>query len=160
MAQTSLGQRDVRATPLQMALVAAGIANEGVVMRPYLVEAVLDADGAGVEATDPAVLSRFITADAAASLAEMMEQAVISGTGWRAAVPGLKVAGKTGTAEVPGGAPHVWFIGFASVQGAPDGGTIAIAVLVESGGDRGEDGTGGSVAAPIAGAVFEAWRDG
>ena len=84
----------------------------------------------------------------------MMDQVVFSGTGWRAAVPGLQVFGKTGTAEVPDAAPHTWFVGFATDA---DDNTIALAVLVESGGYRGEEGTGGSVAAPVAQAVFSAW---
>jgi len=83
-----------------------------------------------------------------------MEGVVTSGTGRRASVPGVRIAGKTGTAEVPDSAPHAWFIGFGPVDPEPDDPQIAIAVLVESGGDAGEAATGGTVAAPIAQQVF------
>lgn len=157
LAQTALGQRDVRATPLQMALVAAAAANQGVVMRPYLVEAVLDADGRETSRTRPSSWKQAMTREVAAALTQMMERVVSDGTGWRAAVEGVRVAGKTGTAEVPGGAPDVWFIGFAPVDAAPGEPRIALAVLVEDGGTLGEDGSGGSVAAPIARAVLTAF---
>jgi peptidoglycan glycosyltransferase len=84
----------------------------------------------------------------------MMEQVVSSGTGRKAAVPGVRIAGKTGTAEVTGQAPHAWFIGFGPVSPAEGEQSIALAVVVESGGDFGESATGGSVAAPIAQKVF------
>jgi peptidoglycan glycosyltransferase len=82
-----------------------------------------------------------------------MERVVVSGTGTRATVPNVRVAGKTGTAETGVGPPHLWFIGFAPVERP----TIALAVLVESGGDAGENATGGSVAAPIAQELFAYW---
>lgn len=157
LAQTALGQRDVRATPLQMALVAAAAANRGVIMRPYLVGAILDADGVTTRSTRPAPWRRAMAEDTAEALSTMMEQVVAAGTGWRAAVPGVRVAGKTGTAEVPGGAPDVWFIGFGPVEPEPGEPQIAVAVLVEDGGTLGEEGSGGSVAAPIAQAVMAAF---
>jgi peptidoglycan glycosyltransferase len=160
LAQTALGQRDVRATPLQMALVAAAVANRGVAMRPYLVAAILDADGEETSRTRASFWRRAMQQATAAALEQMMEQVVANGTGWRAAVPGFRVAGKTGTAEVPGGAPDVWFIGFGPVGAEPGEPRIALAVLVEDGGRLGEDGSGGSVAAPIAQAVLAAFFSG
>ncbi len=156
LAQTALGQRDVQATPIQMALVAAAVANDGIIMRPYLVGMITDSGGHPVSIATPHAWLHAMSDESAADLSDMMEQVVLSGTGWRAAVPGLRVFGKTGTAEVPDAAPHTWFVGFATDT---DGDTIAVAVLVESGGYRGEEGTGSSVAAPIAQAVFSAWAN-
>jgi peptidoglycan glycosyltransferase len=157
LAQTAIGQRDVRATPLQMALVAAAVANDGESMRPHLVDAILDDDGAVVDQISPRLWRTAMEPGSAADLAAMMEGVVEAGTGRAAAVPGLRVAGKTGTAEAGGDAPHAWFIGFAPVDAAPGEASIAVAVLVESGGALGDRGSGGTVAAPIARAVFEAW---
>ncbi len=157
VAQTALGQRDVRTTPLHMALVAAGVANGGTIMVPRLVDEVLDADGEVVGKREPVEWRRATSPATAAVLTELMERAVASGTGRRAAVPGVRVAGKTGTAEVPERPPHAWFAGFAPVGAAPQDRQIAVAVLVESGGEVGETATGGIVAAPIAGAVIAAW---
>ena len=153
LAQTAIGQRDVRATPLQMALAAAAVANEGRLMTPYLVEETFDRDLNVVEVTEPVVWQRAISPGTAVVLTELMEDAVDNGTGRAARIEGVRVAGKTGTAEVPGAAPHAWFVGFAPVD-AP---RIAVAVVVESGGALGDEATGGSVAAPIARAVMKAW---
>ncbi len=156
-AQNALGQRDVRATPMQMALVAAAVANEGNIMIPFVVADVFTHDGRIESSTQPTLWRRAISPASAAVLSDMMEKAVISGTGHNAAVPDLRVAGKTGTAEVTGSAPDVWFIGFAPVDPEPGERRIALAVLLENGGPAGETASGGSVAAPIAAKLFEAY---
>ncbi|HSL26235.1 MAG TPA: penicillin-binding transpeptidase domain-containing protein [Acidimicrobiia bacterium] len=153
LGQSGIGERDVRATPLEMALVAGAIANQGVRMDPFLVARVFDADGAEVEVTEPAPAGQALTVESAVELAQMMERVVTEGTGRLAAVPGVRVAGKTGTATGEQGRPHVWFIGFAPVEQP----TIAVAVLIESGGDVGESASGGSLAAPIAAALIGEW---
>ncbi|MEA2002115.1 MAG: penicillin-binding transpeptidase domain-containing protein [Actinomycetota bacterium] len=159
VAQSAIGQRDVRATPLQMALTAAAVANDGEIMVPYLVEEIFNADGVVEESAEPVTWLRATSPGAATALADLMEGVVTSGTGRRASVPGTRIAGKTGTAEVPEKAPHAWFIGFGPVGAASDERQIALAVLVESGGDAGEAATGGTVAAPIAQAVFAEFFD-
>ncbi len=156
LAQSAIGERDVKASPLVMAMVAAGIANGGEVMEPHIVASVFDADGNQIRSIPPRALARAMSPATAAVLAQLMERVVTEGTGSRASVAGVRVGGKTGTASRPGGAPNVWFIGFAPA----DDPTIAIAVLVEDGGFAGDTATGGSVAAPIARAVIEAWTTG
>jgi peptidoglycan glycosyltransferase len=157
LAQTAIGQRDLQATPLQMALVAAAIANGGEVMTPHLIAEVFDADGEVEATTKPEVWRRAVSPATAAVLTDLMERVVTGGTGTRAAVPGFRIAGKTGTAEIPEASPHAWFIGFGPVEPMPGVTPIAIAVLVESGGAAGENATGGAVAAPIARRVFAEW---
>jgi peptidoglycan glycosyltransferase len=153
LAQASIGQFDVRATPLQMAMVAAGIANRGVVMQPYLVNRIRSSDLDTVSQADPTPFSTAVTPDVAAQLTSMMEGVVQSGTGVNAQIPGVRVAGKTGTAQTaPGQAPDAWFASFAPA----DDPKIAVAVIVENGGGFGEAASGGRVAAPIARAVMQA----
>ncbi len=154
IAQSAIGQRDVLATPLQMALTAGAIANGGEIMVPYLVQEIFNAEGVVEESTEPVVWLRATSPGASAALTDLMEGVVTSGTGRRASVSGVRVAGKTGTAEVPDSAPHAWFIGFGPVDPGPEDPQIAIAVLIESGGDAGEAATGGTVAAPIAQLMF------
>src|SRR3990172_5637683 len=153
LAQSAIGQRDVRTTPFEMALVAAAIANDGIIMEPMLVSHIFDTDGQVVSETEPKLLQRAVSPSTAAIISDLMERVVASGTGTRATVPNVRVAGKTGTAETGVGPPHVWFIGFAPVEQP----TIALAVLVESGGEAGENATGGSVAAPIAQEILAYW---
>jgi len=153
LGQSGIGERDVRVTPLQMAMVAATIANGGEMMAPRVVSQLFDADGETVETFEPASIGMPLTEATADTLTEMMERVVTEGTGRRAAVPGVRVAGKTGTSQAVEAAPDVWFMGFAPV----DEPRIAIAVLVEDGGDAGGSATGGGVAAPIAARVIERW---
>lgn len=152
-AQSAIGQYDVRVTPLQMAMVAAGVANDGTVMRPYLVQEVQAPDLSRLDLADPKVYSHAVSSSVAQQLTTMMEAVVDTGTGTNAQIPGVRVAGKTGTAQhAVGQPPHAWFIGFAPAQDPQ----VAVAVLVEDGGSLGSDATGGKVAAPIAQAVMRA----
>jgi peptidoglycan glycosyltransferase len=157
VAQSAIGQRDVRATPLQMALVAASVSNGGWMMTPYLVAEVFNSAGVITSHTDPVGWLRAMSPSTAEVLADLMESVVTSGTGSRAAVAGIRIAGKTGTAEVPGQSPHAWFIGYGPVDAAPGTPRIAIAVIIESGGNVGDGATGGTVAAPIAHDVLSAF---
>lgn len=146
LAQSAIGERDVRTTTLQMASVAATIAAGGDRLRPYLVDRLFDADGATVSETEPQVLGRAISEATATTLTDLMVEVVARGTGTAAALPGVEVAGKTGTSEVG----PVWFVGFAPA----DDPTIAVAVLIV---DPGDDASGGRTAAPIARAVLAEW---
>ena len=147
-AQSAIGQRDVQSTPFLMALTAAAVANDGTMMAPYLVYDVFTSDGVVESSTVPQAWRRSMSPATATVLADLMEQVVVSGTGSRAAVPGIRIAGKTGTAQVTGTAPHAWFIGYGPVEPELGEHSIAIAVVVESGGNSGESASGGSVAAP------------
>jgi peptidoglycan glycosyltransferase len=152
-AQAAIGQYDVRVTPLQMAMVGAAIANKGIVMSPYLVKDTLNDHLDVIDQTQPTQLSQAISPDVAAALTRMMVTVVQSGTGTHAQIPGVAVAGKTGTAQhATGSAPHAWFVAFAPA----DHPTIAVAVVVEDGGNAGSEAFGGKVAAPIARQVIEA----
>jgi len=152
-AQAAIGQYDVRVTPLQMAMVSAAIANKGVVMNPYLVKDSRDSNLDIIDQTQPEQLSQAVSAEVAAALTRMMVTVVQSGTGTPAQIPGIEVAGKTGTAQhTTGGAPHAWFTAFAPAIDPK----IAVAVVVEDGGNAGSEAFGGKVAAPIARQVIEA----
>jgi peptidoglycan glycosyltransferase len=152
-AQSAIGQFDVAVTPLQMAMVAAGVANHGVVMKPYLVKEVQGPDLSVLDQAQPQVLSQPLEAPAASELTSMMIGVVQSGTGTAAQIPGVTVAGKTGTAQHgTGQAPHAWFIAFAPAENP----VVAVAVLIEDGGNLNKEATGGRVAAPIARAVIKA----
>ena len=152
-AQSAIGQFDVRVTPLQMAMVAAGVANGGEVMEPYLVREVQSPDLSVLRTADTSVLNRAVSDDVAAELTRMMELVVAEGSGRRAQIDGVRVAGKTGTAQhAPGRPPHAWFIGFAPA----DDPQVAVAVVVEDGGNLGSEATGGALSAPIAAAVMRA----
>jgi peptidoglycan glycosyltransferase len=149
LASASFGQGETFVTPLQMALVAATVANDGVLMKPHVVTA-LTGDGPGARTIGPEVWRDVLPASEAQELQQAMQQAVEGQLGRQftsgAAVPGIPTAGKSGTAELGGtGEPHSWFIGFAPV----DHPKIAIAVLVERGG------RGGERAAPLAGNLMQ-----
>ncbi|WP_019874469.1 peptidoglycan D,D-transpeptidase FtsI family protein [Sporichthya polymorpha] len=153
-AQSAIGQFDVRATPLQMAMVVAAIANQGSLMKPYLVEEVRAPDLDVLSRTDPEELGRAVRPQVAADLASMMVSVVENGTGGNARISGVRVGGKTGTAQVGNGRnPHAWFVAFAPA----DNPKIAIAVVLENGGSERQIEVGGNLlAAPIARAVMEA----
>ena len=144
----AFGQERMLATPLQMAMVAATIANKGVVPRPYVVQRIVGPDGSIVKDTKSDTLGRAIKPKTAAELNAMMVSVVQAGTGTAAQIPGVLVAGKTGTAET--GIPHVytaWFVCFAPA----DNPRYAVAVVLE----KQLNGFGGVVSAPIAKAVLQ-----
>lgn len=152
-AQAAIGQFDVRVTPLQMAMVSAAVANRGVVMQPQLVQAVRSADLEVIDEPQPTELGRAVSEETAAALARMMATVVQEGTGEAAQISGVSVAGKTGTAQHAEGAdPHAWFTAFAPVEDPQ----VAVAVVVEEGGEAGSEASGGRTAAPVARAVIEA----
>ena len=152
LAQSSIGQYSVQATPMQMAMVAAGIANGGVVMQPNLVSTVRGRDLQVLDAPRPTEVGRAVSRQTASTLTSMMEGVVESGTGRAAQIDGVAVAGKTGTAQNGESAPHAWFTAFAPAD-AP---RVAVAVFVENGGRAGDEASGGRVAAPIAKSVMQA----
>jgi len=153
LAQSAIGQYDVRVTPLQVAMISSAVANRGVVMKPYLVKSVLSSDLDTIEEASPSQLSQAVEADDASALTRMMEAVVETGSGQAAQISGVSVAGKTGTAQhAVGKPPHAWFTGFAPA----DDPQVAVAVVVEDGGNAGNEAAGGRVAAPIAKAVMEA----
>lgn len=151
-ALSAIGQRDVRMTPLHAAVITAAIANGGRMLKPYVVAEVLDPSGRSVRGPQdgPWRTDGFgdqpISPRTAQLLQEMMVNVVERGTGRGAAIPGVRVAGKTGTAEVPEQTPTVWFVGYADQR-------VAVAVVLPN---AGEGATGGGAAAPIARAVMEA----
>lgn len=153
--QSGIGQFEVQATPLQMAMVSAGIANAGTVMRPYLVDAVLTPELEVLPQTDPEELSQAIDADTASVLTDLMVSTVDEGTASIAQIPGIEVAGKTGTAQSgqDGVAPYAWFTSFAPARDPQ----VAVAVMIQRapGTERGEI-AGGALGGPIAKAVMEA----
>ena len=151
LAMTAIGQNAVRATPLQMALVAAGIANGGQVVTPHVMSEIRDQEGRVVRRWEPTPWTRATSPQAAATVRDAMVGVVEGGTATRLAVPGVATAGKTGTAQLGNGLSHAWIIGFAPAD-AP---RVAVAVIVEAQPGASEQ-TGGRVAAPIAQAVLSA----
>jgi peptidoglycan glycosyltransferase len=158
LALSSIGQYDTRATPLQMALVTAAVANGGSVPSPYLVERTTTADGRTVAGAGPRTLRRAMDPGTARQLRDLMRGVVEDGTGANAALRRVTVGGKTGTAQHGignSGTPFAWFIGWAQSDGAPEP-EVAVAVVVEDAeAVRGEI-SGGGDAAPIAREVMRA----
>ncbi len=156
LAQASIGQNDVSATPLQMALVAAAIANDGVVMAPHVVRTLTAADGSIYDEIEPDVWRVAMSAGTARVLFDAMVNVAENGTARNLAVEGLVVGGKTGTAQLGTEPPnsHAWIVGFAGPPGSPP--ELAVAVIVEAQEGASEQ-TGGRVAAPVARAVIEAY---
>ena len=152
VSRIAIGQERLLTTPIQMAEVASTIANGGKLMKPQIWSEVRDVDGRTIKSMDPDEQSDVMSEDSAATLTEAMKAVVNEGTGTAAALSGIDVAGKTGTAEVPDqercdGLPNqAWFVGFAPA----DDPQIAVAATVEC-----TDGQGGTVAAPIAAGVME-----
>jgi penicillin-binding protein A len=144
----AFGQERLVVTPLQMALVAAGVANGGVVMEPKLVERIVAPDGNVIQGFDPEEWKTAIKPSTAAAVTAMMVRVVEGGTGTAAQIPGVSVAGKTGTAETGvSGHNHTWFIAFAPANDPQ----VAVAVALSD-----QSGTGGVTAAPIARSIIEA----
>jgi penicillin-binding protein A len=143
----AIGQDKLNVTPLQMAMVSAAVANGGRLMKPHLTDRIVDRDGRTVDRIQPRELSQVMSGESAGEVAGMMGKVVEEGTGTAAALQGISVGGKTGTAEVGHSCPNqVWFIAFAPLHNPK----VAIAVTVEC-----SAGTGGDVAAPIAKNVMQ-----
>ena len=140
-------------SPLHMASLAAVVANGGRMAVPHLVASWTDADGDVIERVVSPPERRVVAAETAAELARMMERVITEGTGQEATVAGYRVAGKTGTGRDADGRNHAWFVGFAPV----DSPTIALAVMIEPGGEFGESVTGGTAAAPVASELLSYW---
>ncbi|GAA3003592.1 penicillin-binding transpeptidase domain-containing protein [Streptomyces drozdowiczii] len=158
LAQSSIGQFDTTATPLQMAMVAAAVANGGELMYPHLVERTTKHDGATVHTTGSKSYHRAMNPMTATRLRQMMIDVVQDGTGTNAAIDGATVGGKTGTAQHGvdnSDLPYAWFISWAQADGAARP-AVAVAVVVEDAEADRADISGGGSAAPIARAVMEA----
>jgi peptidoglycan glycosyltransferase len=149
LAHMGFGQSTVVATPLQMAMVSAAIANDGKLMAPYIVSQVRKGGTAKVDRQFKSTAIGFpLDADSAAAVKEMMRRVVTRGTARGADTRGVTVYGKTGTAEQEGGDDHAWFVGFGELSSEQ---RLAFAVIIERGG------TGGRVAVPVARQVLQAW---
>jgi peptidoglycan glycosyltransferase len=158
LALSSIGQYNTRATPLQMAMVAAAVAGDGQVRAPYLVERTTRRSGGTVSAAGSRPVRQVMRPTTAARLRELMAGVVTDGTGRNAAIPGATVGGKTGTAQHgPGnsGTPYAWCISWAQADDDMES-RVAVAVVVEDASARRGDISGGGTAAPIAKAVMEA----
>lgn len=148
----AIGQHDVRATPLQMAMVTAAIANRGLPMKPQLVAGIQAPNTTTVERIDPEPLPHAVTEQVAETVTDWMVGVVKDGTGQNAQIPGIEVAGKTGTAQQGNRLPLAWFVSFAPANDPQ----VAVAVVVEDAAESRSDIGGGKIAAPLAKKVMEA----
>ena len=156
LAQTGIGQFDVRATPLQMAMVASAIANGGKLMTPHLVSKVTDGGGDAVQTFDPKQMSQPISEHTAQQLQQAMVSVIQQGTGTNAQIPGVEVGGKTGTAQHgvdKGEKPYAWFVSYAK---AGSGKQVAVAVMVDDPDAVRSEISGNGLAGPIAKAMMQA----
>jgi peptidoglycan glycosyltransferase len=149
--RVGIGQERLQVTPLQMATVAATVANDGVRMKPRLTDRIVDRDGRTVQRIEPEQAARVMSASNARKLTQMMSNVVREGTGVGAALQGIEVAGKTGTAElnIAKRINQPWFVGFAPLERPK----VAVAVTLEN--IQGPQSQGGAVAAPIAKQVLQ-----
>ena len=146
--QTAIGQGNTLVSPMHMALITSAIANDGLLMKPYLIDKVTNAGGDTIRTTEPTDYKRLMTSNEAALLGKLMEGVVQNGTASALNGRGYTVAGKTGSAEYDeNGSSHSWFIGYANVD-KPD---LVVAIIVEGGG------TGSEAAVPIAADLFDAY---
>jgi penicillin-binding protein A len=166
LARTAFGQQDVRMTTLQGAMMASAVANNGILMKPYLVDRELAPNLDQLSKTEPTQLSQVLQPEQDQELQSMMEGVITApeGTGHSAAIDGVVVGGKTGTADTgrklkngQDEPPDAWFVGYAMTNGTAK---IAVAVLIENGGVQGNETTGGEAAAPVAKAVIQAYLKG
>jgi penicillin-binding protein A len=158
-AMAGIGQASNRATPLQMAMVAAAVANDGVLMQPYMMDRLEAPNLDVIEQTEPEELSRPMSGETATALQSAMETVVEEGTGETAQIEGVRVGGKTGTAQHGVGneaLPYAWFISYAMTD---EGSPVAVAVMVENGSEERDEIGGGALAGPIAKSVMEAVLD-
>ncbi|BDR68240.1 beta-lactamase [Clostridium tetani] len=137
IAQSAIGQASLLATPMEMALVSSTIANDGVMMKPYIVKEIVNKKGIAIDKKKPEALGEIVSKDVANIIKDLMASVVSEGTGGNAAVQGIRVCGKTGTADHKEGgygySPHSWFMGFAPYENPQ----VAVAVIVEEGGQGG-----------------------
>ena len=148
--ETSIGQGKTLVTPLHMALITSAIANDGVLMKPYVIDHIENANGSTVEQNKPAVFLQLITQEEAVILQDFMHAVVSDGTGKKLKDQIYDAYGKTGSAEYSTGADssHSWFVGYAKMEGKED---IAVSVIVE------RSGSGSEYAVPIAKEIFEVY---
>ncbi|MGW6912825.1 penicillin-binding transpeptidase domain-containing protein [Kitasatospora sp. NPDC054939] len=161
VALSSIGQYDTAATPLVMAMVAAGVANDGVVMHPQLVDRLTRSDGTDVQVMKPSEYRRALTPEVAGQVQRLMTDVVEKGTGRNARIPGAVVGGKTGTAQHGvdnAGVPYAWFISWARPAGSDEAPPVAVAVVIAD--STADEVTGGGLAAPIARSVMQAVLNG